>query len=235
MKTYFAGVIALLGILSAVAPASAATNLFQNGGFETGSFSGWTLNDSCSAPPPGPNRPVCGVGADGAGLSSTWNMMVGASSVIAHSGDYAAYAYSKNLSLSQSVQFDQAGTYEVSFFLGANFVCPTAHSFSYGAPTVSLNGVSMGFSNNPAGSAGTCTTAPDQMQQFVSDFVIAAPGTYDFSFGINADRPALSMDDFSLVQMPAGVPEPATWAMFLLGFGAIGFALRRAKSTALTA
>jgi PEP-CTERM motif len=28
----------------------------------------------------------------------------------------------------------------------------------------------------------------------------------------------------------AGVPEPATWAMFLLGFGAIGWTLRKARS-----
>jgi len=27
----------------------------------------------------------------------------------------------------------------------------------------------------------------------------------------------------------AGVPEPATWAMMLLGFGAIGFAMRRRR------
>lgn len=32
----------------------------------------------------------------------------------------------------------------------------------------------------------------------------------------------------------AAVPEPATWAMMLLGFGAMGFALRRRKRTELT-
>ena len=30
----------------------------------------------------------------------------------------------------------------------------------------------------------------------------------------------------------ASVPEPATWAMMLMGFGAIGFAMRRRRSTA---
>ena len=30
--------------------------------------------------------------------------------------------------------------------------------------------------------------------------------------------------------IPAAVPEPATWAMMLVGFGAVGFALRRRKS-----
>ena len=33
---------------------------------------------------------------------------------------------------------------------------------------------------------------------------------------------------------PRAVPEPATWAMMLLGFGAVGFAMRRRKQTELT-
>jgi hypothetical protein len=32
------------------------------------------------------------------------------------------------------------------------------------------------------------------------------------------------------VNLPAAVPEPATWAMMLLGFGAIGFAMRRRQT-----
>jgi hypothetical protein len=31
---------------------------------------------------------------------------------------------------------------------------------------------------------------------------------------------------------PGGVPEPTTWAMMLIGFGAIGFAMRRGKRAA---
>ena len=30
-------------------------------------------------------------------------------------------------------------------------------------------------------------------------------------------------------QVPGGVPEPGTWAMMLLGFGGIGFAMRRGR------
>jgi hypothetical protein len=33
--------------------------------------------------------------------------------------------------------------------------------------------------------------------------------------------------------VPQGVPEPATWAMMLLGFGALGTAMRRRRSAAL--
>ena len=38
---------------------------------------------------------------------------------------------------------------------------------------------------------------------------------------------AFEVDNFAI----NGVPEPATWAMMLLGFGAIGFAMRRRKDT----
>jgi PEP-CTERM motif len=34
---------------------------------------------------------------------------------------------------------------------------------------------------------------------------------------------------------PPGVPEPATWAMMLMGFGATGFAMRRSRRKALLA
>ena len=37
------------------------------------------------------------------------------------------------------------------------------------------------------------------------------------------------------VNLPAAVPEPATWAMMLLGFGAIGFTMRRRRATATLA
>ena len=34
---------------------------------------------------------------------------------------------------------------------------------------------------------------------------------------------------FGTTDIPAAVPEPATWAMMLVGFGAVGFAMRRRK------
>jgi hypothetical protein len=51
-----------------------------------------------------------------------------------------------------------------------------------------------------------------------------------------ADPPVASIFDssgdvsFASVFLPAGVPEPATWAMMLLGFGAAGAMLRRRPS-----
>ena len=55
--------------------------------------------------------------------------------------------------------------------------------------------------------------------------------------GVDADNLALAFTDLGPsdqqgdlldnVVVTTGVPEPATWAMFLVGFGAVGFAMRR--------
>lgn len=53
------------------------------------------------------------------------------------------------------------------------------------------------------------------------------------NFGGSADN--IAFDDVTLGSTIAGggaVPEPGTWAMMLLGFGAIGYSLRRRKQSA---
>lgn len=51
-------------------------------------------------------------------------------------------------------------------------------------------------------------------------------GTFNLSGGFTAGPATLTIS-----QAVAAVPEPGTWAMMLLGFGAIGFAVRRRRST----
>jgi PEP-CTERM motif len=38
---------------------------------------------------------------------------------------------------------------------------------------------------------------------------------------------ATNSDHFASVDLPAAVPEPASWALMLAGFGAVGYAMRR--------
>jgi hypothetical protein len=47
---------------------------------------------------------------------------------------------------------------------------------------------------------------------------------------LNSSQNAFEIDNIAVTT----VPEPGTWAMMLLGFGALGFAIRRRKSSALT-
>jgi hypothetical protein len=56
--------------------------------------------------------------------------------------------------------------------------------------------------------------------------------TLDFSSDSRSGADAI-LDNVVLTTAPAGVPEPATWAMMLLGFGAIGLAMRRRRRLAL--
>lgn len=49
-------------------------------------------------------------------------------------------------------------------------------------------------------------------------------------FRMSSANNAFEIDDIAV----NAVPEPGTWAMMLLGFGALGFAMRRRKSSALT-
>ena len=56
-----------------------------------------------------------------------------------------------------------------------------------------------------------------------------AAGKSLIGFGIFGTSPGPTyLDDF-LISTGAAVPEPSTWAMMLLGFGAIGFAMRRSR------
>ncbi|MHA6723182.1 PEPxxWA-CTERM sorting domain-containing protein [Sphingomonas sp. RS2018] len=58
-------------------------------------------------------------------------------------------------------------------------------------------------------------------------------------YNYNTGRYALSLDGFAgltftpVAAVTTAVPEPATWAMMMLGFGGIGFAMRR-RSTVTT-
>jgi hypothetical protein len=56
-----------------------------------------------------------------------------------------------------------------------------------------------------------------------------AAGKSLIGFGIFGTSPGPTyLDDF-LINTGAAVPEPSTWAMMLLGFGAIGLAMRRSR------
>ena len=59
-----------------------------------------------------------------------------------------------------------------------------------------------------------------------------AAGIYNFtlSYGECCAGPAELIWSFRGAPVGGAVPGPATWAMMLLGFGGIGFAMRRRRS-----
>jgi PEP-CTERM motif len=58
----------------------------------------------------------------------------------------------------------------------------------------------------------------------------ADAGTVITGLTLSSTQNSLESDNYAAI---AAVPEPATWAMMLLGFGAIGIAARRTRKTSL--
>jgi hypothetical protein len=50
------------------------------------------------------------------------------------------------------------------------------------------------------------------------------------SFNMDSDTNAFEIDNIVVNSAVGSVPEPGTWAMMLLGFGAIGFSMRRRRA-----
>ena len=69
-------------------------------------------------------------------------------------------------------------------------------------------------------------TRPSNNQRVYFDL---APGETLSQLVFSTTRPAFETDDF--VFNTAAVPEPATWAMMVLGFGSLGGMLRRRKAS----
>ena len=80
---------------------------------------------------------------------------------------------------------------------------------------------------------GTVLSAPGPTSLDLSEFDITNPGAagnfaFDLKYTECCGPPADLIFTINDVNV-GGVPEPATWALMLLGFGAVGYGLRRHK------
>lgn len=117
------------------------------------------------------------------------------------------------------------------FYAGFSFV-GTGNLSSYG-----YGGAWGAFAFGPAGisgfSVGTSTNS-ESFQSYSVTFTAASGGSaYAFVGGGGADSVGAVLDNVSLDISPSsGTPEPGAWALMLLGFGALGTALRRRRAYA---
>ena len=115
---------------------------------------------------------------------------------------------------------------------------------SYGI-TLSTTASSAGASNDvdimSALLTGTGIVSPISLSTLFNNDVIESyalaglnlgAGTYTLTVTGSRGTTGAFGGNVSFNQTP-GVPEPATWAMMLLGFGAVGFAMRRRQRPAL--
>lgn len=92
---------------------------------------------------------------------------------------------------------------------------------------------------SPLGSdSGDCYAAGCGYTGWInSTYNIADAGNYVLAFGVSnwtdtAYDSGMAFSGITVAGLPVGnaVPEPGTWAMMLLGFGAVGFAMRRRRA-----
>ena len=224
----YAIVAGAVALAMSASPASAADNLLNNGSFENG-FTGWTVN---LGPPPQGTAPVVITYNQASDYpTGAFGEAVGTNNVASASPD----AVGSRLAYFSS---DTANPHTLSQLV--NLVAGVRYNigFDYYAPANGINNpfdASLGFLVNgvPVGAtlmAGSPSGTPAQTWlNFSTSFVAQSTGAQNIAFQFNGG--GVTAADFGIdrVYLTAAVPEPGTWALMLLGFGAVGASMRRAR------
>lgn len=204
-----------VGTLSAVgftAPASAAPIV---GSFSLASFGGSYVNGTAANATGLDFGTAFGSAGNGFGTNGTALVGNATGSFTGLDGTFASIA---DISLDAF-----ANSFTTNPFISFGAVNPITVSFSNAAFTRSSLGTSVTISGIATFFNGIAADTN------TGDFTLAvssqggSPSASNFTFTGNASAPAV-----------AAVPEPATWALMLVGFGGIGFAMRRRKSKVTT-
>jgi hypothetical protein len=204
-----AGLIAVLGLLSLTAPASA--NLVTNGDFETNGLSGWTIgpvNGNVAALTGANYQPCCGTTGTQAELDNHFASFGSGNQSIA------------GVTISQTFTTVAGQTY--------NF------SFSYGALGGGSEDLQFEIISGRLTTLLTASANDDLNNVFHTmsgTFVAASSTTIKFGdlggiANTQADNVDFIIDNVSIT----AVPEPSTWAMMILGFIGLGFTAYRRKN-----
>jgi hypothetical protein len=187
--------------------AFAQANLVQNGGFETGDFTDWTLGASSSFACVGST--VACVGAFGLDNDPG-----------PHSGNYAAYLGGSGGTgggddlLSQSITTTAGQGYYLTFYLAA--------------PTFQGQGVPNSFAVEWDGNI--VDTLTNLTNTGYDEFTFWVRGSGSDLLGFDSDNlnSAFVLDDVSMTS----APEPAALGLLLVGMTAVGVAARRRRRAA---
>lgn len=137
---------------------------------------------------------------------------------------------------------DQAGGgLELLFDFQQEYDISTLHFWNYNGESYDVDNIDFTFFNGANVEVGALSIAPDLGSPggiTAQDIVLAAPLNVRyvkaFLTGDNREVDFQNIGFTAEVSQPA-VPEPATWAMMLTGFGAIGYTMRRRRPTRFAA
>lgn len=216
-KTYLLGAVAAL----MVAGPSFAANLITNGDFESG-FDNWTIDTAGGGSAPAViaynQAGQYPTGAYGEAIPTPTN---GGTSAAYFSSDTASPH-----SLSQIVDVAANTTYTLSFDY---YVPQNGYNNPFDAQLSFLIDGEAAGSPLVAGSPGSL--APLTWYTFTTTFTSgdtggATPLAFEFR-GLGSTAADFAIDNVTM----SAVPEPATWALMIGGFGLAGMQLRRRRST----
>lgn len=207
MKIQLATAIAALLISGA---AHATTNLVVNGGFESPVIS-----------------PPYALDATPAGWTGTGDLVVQGYSGSVNSGDGNQW-----FDLNPNVNAGTGISQDVSLVAGQSYL----FSFIYnGGGGGSTNTISYNIGSDLSGSVSTAALnvyGGSPWQTLSTSFISSITGPQTLHFMPNGTWSGGFIDMVQLTTATAAaVPEPATWALMLIGFSAIGLAMRRRRST----
>jgi|SwirhisoilCB2_FD_contig_61_912178_length_759_multi_3_in_0_out_0_1 hypothetical protein len=229
--------IAALGVIASLTFASQANSAVVTFGFSNGagvSGSG-TFTTTLNVSPTDPN-PLCGM----VGQNACRADPPGAYSITSISGTFSDTADGiNNAAITGLIPISPANERDAVF----DPLVPTSLSFYDLTP--SSNGA---FTYNnlffPAGSPIDCAfpfsgtfldvfglafnVAGGYAVDLWGDGDLHGPGTLTYGVRVT-DGTRFLVDQFDGVNATATIPEPATWMIMLMGFGALGYALRRRR------
>ena len=217
------GSIAALVAACAIACTSpAAADIITNGGFELGTFNGGGSLAQQIQPGGGELSGWTVSNAPATWYTSGWSNNPQQFPLNPRTGNFGvslADGSVRFVNLSQSINLLPFQQYQLSFWVGN-------YSFNNGPAGVNVSIID-GTSNTILLSENVLAPVPNTSSnwtRFAFNFI--ADGTSNtISFGEINGPSYIGLDDVNI----AAVPEPATWAMMILGFAAIGFVACRRR------